>query len=74
MAEVHTPGPLRFDLSGDYGAAVAVVENPADGPALWVTERDVDGIVLKRFAPGDGRGRFAAFTFSGKEEQAGQHG
>ncbi|MFK7886473.1 MAG: FG-GAP-like repeat-containing protein [Gammaproteobacteria bacterium] len=60
----------RFALKADVGAALAVVESPRDGPGLWVTERSVDGVQLRRFAPGAGRARFAAFTFSGKEQQA----
>ncbi len=59
-----------FTTAADFGAAVAVVENPVVGPGLWVTQRSVDGVQLRRFAPGPGRAQFAAFTFSGKEEQA----
>ncbi len=59
-----------FALAADVGAALAVVESPRDGPGLWVTERSVDGVALRRYAPGPGRGRFAAFTFSGKEQKA----
>ncbi|MFK8015307.1 MAG: FG-GAP-like repeat-containing protein [Gammaproteobacteria bacterium] len=65
-----TSGAADFTSTGDVGAAVAVVEEPRAGPGLWVTQRDVDGVQLRRHAPGTGRGQFAAFTFSGKEEQA----
>ncbi|MEM6640290.1 MAG: FG-GAP-like repeat-containing protein [Pseudomonadota bacterium] len=70
VANLSQDGATRFDVRGDIGAALAVTESISGGPSLWVSERGADGVALKRFAPGPGRGRFAAFTFSGKEEEA----
>lgn len=66
----EAPGAVLYEAAGDFDAVVPVVGDPRAGPGVLAVRRADAAAELVRFAPGPGRGGFAAFALTGKEEIA----